>query len=311
MTDAMAVNPPRTDPTSKDGDVPRLADIDGELGSEAHHDAIRRQLQAVVDRQRHRAMVVRNVGRLAIVVLLIAAWAVTSDRWVDSFWVSSPGAVWDRLWEWTVDGTIQHHLTYTLQAMVFGLLLGTAAGIVAGFILGSNRTLSDVFEPFVLVIYSIPKVAIAPLFILWFGIGLGSKIFISAIIVFFLVFYNTFTGVRAVDHEMADAVRIMGATRRQLVVNVILPSSAAWIYTGVSMAVPYSLIGAIVGELIASNRGLGYLLKQSSGTFDTAGTFAALFVLAAMGAIVNSAVRWQQSRSSGWMRVQGSTGSAM
>lgn len=295
--DVTVVGPDTTEPTT-DTDADRF-------------ERIRQELQRTVDGGRRRRFLVRNAGRLLVVVAFVSIWSFSVNRWVDEFWISPPGEVWDRLWEWTFDGTIQHHLTYTLQAMLVGLVVGTLVGILVGFVLGSSRLLSEIFEPFVLIVYSIPKIALAPLFILWFGIGLSSKIIMSGVIVFFLVFYNTYSGVRSVEPEMVDAVKILGANRRDVVLHVVLPSSASWIYTGVTMAVPYALIGAIVGELIASNRGLGHLLRSSSGAFDSTGTIAALLVLITVGAVINGLVRWHQSRTSRWMGTKERAGGAL
>ncbi|MPZ24943.1 MAG: ABC transporter permease subunit [Micromonosporaceae bacterium] len=270
-----------------------------------------RQLQADVDRSRRRQRAARYLGRLAIVVGMLALWNYSSGRLVDEFWVSSPGAVWERLSEWLIDGTILHHFAFTIRAMVFGLLIGTVSGITVGFILGMSRFLSDIFEPFILVVYGLPKIALAPLFILWFGIGIESKVILAAVIVFFLVFYNTYAGVHAVDRGLLDVVAIMGGGRSDRLRHVILPSCTAWIYTGLQLAVPYSLIGAIVGEIIASDRGLGYLLRRSSGTFDTPGTISALIVLAAIGLAFMALVRLSQKWTASWMRVQPAVGNAI
>ena len=277
----------------------------------ARREEMSRQLQAEVDRRRNRQRLARYAGRLAVVVGLIALWSYSSGRLIDEFWVSSPLAVAERLWQWLTDGTIWHHFVFTIRAMVLGLIIGTLVGIVVGFLLGMSRFLSDVFEPFILVVYGMPKIALAPLFILWFGIGIESKIVLSAVIVFFLVFYNTYAGVHAVDRGLLDVVSIMGGSRVDRVRHVILPSCAAWIYTGLQLAVPYSLIGAIVGEIIASNRGLGFLLRRSSGMFDTAGTVSSLIVLAVIGLAFMALVRLSQKWTSSWMRVQPSVGNAI
>lgn len=266
-----------------------------------HYGRVQQQLQDVVDRNRRRSTIFKNLGRLLVVAVFVGSWALVVDQWVDEFWLSNPIAVGQRVWEWLIDGTIWRHFTYTMQAMVLGYIIGSSSGIALGFAFGTSKLLGEIFEPFVLVIYSIPKIAVAPLFILWFGIGVASKVAIAAIIVFFLVFYNTFAGVRQVPPDLLDGVRILGGNRWEVMRHVVLPSASQHIYTGLSMAVPYSLIGAIVGELIAANRGLGYLLRFSAGTFDTTGTFAALVVLAVVGVTVNGAVRWHQNRTSKWM----------
>ncbi len=241
--------------------------------------------------------------RLAITIAFLVIWQLISGTVVDPFWISSPTAVFSVLGEWIVDGTLVYNLQATLIAMALGLILGAASGIVVGLVLGLLPRVSRLLEPFIVSIYSLPKVALAPLFILWFGIGLTSKTLLTAVIVFFLVFYNTLGGVRSVDRNLIDVVSLMGGSRADRLLKVVLPSAAIWIYTGVRIAVPYSLIGAVVGEIVASNRGIGYLLARAAGTFQTSETFAALFVLMIVATILNAAVDWTETKTSRWRQV--------
>jgi NitT/TauT family transport system permease protein len=145
-----------------------------------------------------------------------------------------------------------------------------------------------------------PKIALAPLLILWFGIGIESKVAMSALIVFFLVFLNTFAGVRDVNPLYLHVTSIMGASSMQQLRLVIFPSAAAWVLTGLKVSVPYALIGAVVGELISSNRGIGFLIGQASGLFDTAGVFSGLAVLAATGIILNAGLKKLETHLLRW-----------
>src|SRR5690606_10241721 len=145
--------------------------------------------------------------------------------------------------------------------------------------------------PYITALYCIPKIALAPLFIMWFGIGIESKIAMSATIVFFLVFLNTYSGVRDVNPIYIHATRIMGASQFQLMRTVIMPSAAAWVLTGLKVSVPYALIGTVVGEFMSSNRGIGFLIAQASGLFDTAAVFAGLFILSVVGALMNAVLK--------------------
>ena len=140
----------------------------------------------------------------------------------------------------------------------------------------------------------------APLFILWFGLGINSKVALAAVLVVFLVFVNTFAGVREVDPDLVDSLRLMRAKRRQILTKVVLPSATSWIFVGLKTAVPYALIGTIIGEMIAANRGLGYLVQRSGSEFDTAGVFAALVVIAVLAVIFNEMVARVQDRIQGW-----------
>jgi NitT/TauT family transport system permease protein len=206
---------------------------------------------------------------------------------IDPFFISKPSAIVERLAEWVIAGTLWFHLWITLQEMISGFVLGAVAGIFVGFLLGKNEFLAQVLDPFIIAIYSLPKIALAPLVILWFGLDLTPKIVLAAIVVFFLVFYNAYTGVREVERELVDALRLMGASSMQILLKVELPSALTLIFLGLKMSVPYALIGAIVGEMMAANKGIGALLQNSAGQFDTAGVFASLLVLMIVSTILN------------------------
>lgn len=252
-------------------------------------------------------------GGLLVTLLLLWELAAGNTRrgeWglVDKFWVSQPSDIWTRLIEWVTTGVLWRHLAVTLQEMVTGYIIGAVVGISLGVILARNRVLARLLDPFIMAIYSIPKLALAPLFILWFGIGLEPKIVLVSTSVFFLVFLNTYSGVRDVDQELVDIIRLMGAGPRQIFLRVIMPSASPWIFTGLKLAVPYSLIGAVVGEIIASNRGLGYLLIHSQGQYDTAGVFAAIAVLMAFGLVINELVNRSEGHLMRWKAAGRSTG---
>jgi NitT/TauT family transport system permease protein len=217
--------------------------------------------------------------RVAIIVVGLSAWQYASGRLIKTFWISRPSDIWQQLVEWVVTGDLWIHLQVTLIETVMGFVFGAVAGVLFGLALGLNRRLAAVLDPFIVAFYSLPKIALAPLFILWFGVGLASKVVLATFVVFFLVFYNTYAGTLAVEAELVDVLRLMGATRGQIVRKVILPSALIWIFTGMKSSVPYALIGAVVGEMMASNKGLGYLIQAAAGQYDTGGVFAALFVL--------------------------------
>jgi NitT/TauT family transport system permease protein len=217
--------------------------------------------------------------RLAIVIVGLSAWQFSSGRLIKPFWISSPLLIWDQLATWIATGELWMHVEVTLLETVMGFVFGAVGGIAVGLALGLNRRLAAVLDPFIVAFYSLPKIALAPLFILWFGVGLTSKVVLATFVVFFLVFYNTYAGTLAVEQELVDVLRLMGASRAQIIRKVILPSALIWIFTGMKSSVPYALIGAVVGEMMASNKGLGYLIQAAAGQYDTAGVFAALFVL--------------------------------
>jgi NitT/TauT family transport system permease protein len=229
--------------------------------------------------------------RLGITVAGLALWEFASGRWIKPFWISSPSAIWAQLSDWVVTGELWLHVQITLTETLLGFVFGAASGIVVGLALGLNKRLAAIIDPFIIAFNSLPKIALAPLFILWFGVGLLSKVVLATFVVFFLVFYSTYAGTLAVEQELVDVLRLMGATRLQIIRKVILPSVLLWIFTGMKISVPYALIGAVVGEMMASNKGLGYLIQAAAGQYDTNGVFAALFVLMVIATGLHAALK--------------------
>jgi NitT/TauT family transport system permease protein len=242
-------------------------------------------------------MTIMQVG-MGIATLI--AWQLASDTLVPDYMISNPISVVQRLWDWISSGSILIHIGVTLHAAVAGFLIGSIIGVVGGVWLGLSPFLSRLLNPYIWAFNSLPKVALAPLFILWFGLGINSKIALAAVLVVFLVFVSTYSGVREVDRELVDSLRLMRAKRHQLLMKVVLPSATSWIFAGLKVAVPYALIGAIIGELVAANRGLGYLVQRAGAEFDTAGVFAALVVIAVLAMIFNGLVVSLQGRLERW-----------
>ena len=228
--------------------------------------------------------------RFIVGAVFIVLWELASGPIFKPFWISSPSEIFVRLWEWTSTGFIFYHSFYTFQEMFIGFIIGSLIGIVVGFALGRNEMVASVLDPYIMAAFAMPKVALAPLFILWFGIGVESKVVLVVVIVFFLVFFNTFNGVRDVDQDLINISRVMGASEFQIMKKIILPSALIWIFTGLKLSIPYSLIGAVVGEMIAASRGLGFLVQDTSGMFDTTGLFASLFALTIVAVVINEFV---------------------
>ncbi|HEX6355924.1 ABC transporter permease [Actinophytocola sp.] len=242
--------------------------------------------------------------RVALVGVLLVLWEIAADRWIDITFISRPSDILGRLGDWVADGTLWTNTWITVQEIVYGFLLGAAAGVLVGFVLASLNFVYRVLDPFMMALYSIPKVALAPLFIVWFGIGMHMKVLLAAATVFFLVFLNTAAGVREVDRGLVDAVRLMGGSRWHVIRKVVLPSSMTGVLTGLKVAVPYALIGAVIGELVASNKGLGYLINDAAAQFDTAGVFATLVVLSVIAGLLNVVVNLIGRRVNRWKPVE-------
>ncbi len=252
-----------------------------------------------------RAMLRLWVRRLALLAALLAIWEVGARlRWFDPQFSSFPTQIFAALADLARSGDLVQHVPITVTEAVVGFACGTLVGGIVGFVFGWYEKVAELLDPFIIAIYSLPKVALAPLFILWFGIGIQAKIILTATIVFFLVFFNTYAGVRDTSREQIDIVRLMGARTGQVLWRVVLPSALTAIFVGLRVSVPYALIGAVVGEMMASNRGVGFLLVRATGQFDTAGAFAALFVLIVISTCFNAGIVTLERYLLRWKKVQ-------
>lgn len=228
--------------------------------------------------------------RLLFGLLLLSLWELSSGRFIDPFWISSPSRVSLYLWKVIADGSIFGHLAITLYETFTGFFIGALAGIGFGFLLARRETLAQVLDPYIVAFNGIPRIALAPIFIIWFGIGPTSKVILVVIVVFFLTFFNTYSGVKGVDIELKNILRIMGASERQILWKVTIPATVPWITTGLKLSVPYALVGAVVGEFIAASKGLGYLINYNTSLFSTTGALGGIFVLALVVVLCNEVI---------------------
>ena len=238
--------------------------------------------------------------RLIFGLVLLALWEFSSGRLIDPFWVSSPSLVFRYLYGVIADGTIFGHLAVTLYETFSGFFVGALFGIGLGFALGRRETLAQVLDPYVVAFNGIPRIALAPLFIIWFGIGPTSKVILVVSVVFFLTFFNTFAGVKGVDAELKNILRIMGATERQILMKVTLPAIVPWITTGLKISLPYAIVAAVVGEFIAAGKGLGYLINYNTSLFSTTGALGGILVLALVVVVCNEAITRTESYLLRW-----------
>ena len=235
--------------------------------------------------------------RTAVGVAIVASWqALAAMKVLDPFFFSRPSAIATRIATWIGIGTLWPHLATTLGESLLGLVVGAAVGIVLGFWLGRSPFVAAVADPYIKMLNAIPRVVLAPLFLLWFGLGIWSKVALAVTLVFFVMFFSTYQGVRDADRVLVDNVRMLGATERQLVRHVLVPSALTWIFSSLQTSLGFAMVGAVVGEYLGSTRGLGYVIAQAEGTFDTTGVFAGMTVLAIVVVIVSAAVtrleRW-------------------
>jgi NitT/TauT family transport system permease protein len=229
--------------------------------------------------------------QIAVGVVFLAAWqAGVSFKILDPFFFSRPSEIAARVATWVSNGSIWRHLAITLEESLLGLLIGSAIGIVMGFALARSPFAARVLDPYITMLNAVPRVVLAPLFLLWFGLGIWSKVALSVTLVFFVMFFNTYQGVRDADRVIVDNVRMLGATERQLMRHVLFPSALTWIFSSLHTSLGFAMVGAVVGEYLGAARGLGYVIAQAEGTFDTTGVFAGMTVLSAVVALVGAGV---------------------
>src|SRR3954471_10387418 len=217
------------------------------------------------------------MDRLVVAIALIAIWQIGSLL-VGIYWLSSPWAVTTRFVEQILSGELIRHAGYTLGEAVAGAVIGGIPAVLLPFLLRRHPIIVAILDPFMVGGYGAPKLAFAPLFILWFGIGTESKIALVASLVFFIVYFATLSGVRALDAKLVQMAQIVGAGERQVSRYIVFPGAVPSIFAGFRIAVPYAVGAAVIAELISSNRGLGYLVQTGAMNFDTTGVFAAIIM---------------------------------
>ena len=248
------------------------------------------------------AGIVLNAYRLLFLGVVLVLWeAVAHLGLVEEYVMSRPSRVFAWLAHASATGFFWINIGVTVRETLLGLLLGSVLGIASGFALAHWKRTFRVLEPFIMALYSLPRVALAPLFLVWFGIGEGSKVALAASLVFFVLLLNTYTGVREIDQNLINAARTMGAKNHFITRRILLPASMAFIFAGLRVSIGLALIGTIVGEMIAGQYGLGQMIARAANMFDTAQVFAIIIVLAVLAVVMNeimkqierSVMRWQ------------------
>lgn len=241
-----------------------------------------------------------TAGRILLVAVLLGLWETASGTVLDPFFVSKPSAILQHLWSIAADGSLFHHLRYTLVEVLAGYAIGNAIALALAFALTVNRTVLDIVQPLLMALYAIPRVALAPLFVMWFGLGLAPKIAIAALLTFFIVFMNTVQGITSVGREFVDMAVLMGAGHRQIATKVVLPAAMPHILTSMQTTVPLAVLGAVLGEFLSANRGLGFVISQATAYFDTAAGFAGVLVLMVLTIALSSCIGWFETRVLRW-----------
>jgi ABC-type nitrate/sulfonate/bicarbonate transport system permease component len=239
-------------------------------------------------------------GRLGFVVLVLAVWQFIDGRLVPDFVISSPSHVAAKLVSLVSTGKLWPDVTISLEELALGYTSGAGAGIILGILLGLSVTAAAIFEPVISAVNGIPKVALAPLFLLWLGIGLMSKVGIASMSVFFVAFYHTYLGMTLVPKSLVDVLRLMDAGRWTIIRRVIVPSIMAPIMAGLRAGVPFAMIGVVVGEFVASDSGVGFYIRRSTEQYDSAGVFAGIIVLVVIILLAGGAISTIERRALRW-----------
>jgi NitT/TauT family transport system permease protein len=231
----------------------------------------------------------RLLDRLAVLIVLLAGWQVLSVR-LGTYWVSSPALVVTRIWSEIRDGDLLFQAGFTLEEAMVGFLLGGLPAAILPFLLRRSPRMVAILDPFMVGGYGLPKLALAPLFILWFGIDIESKIALVAIATFFIVYFATLAGVRSVDLRLVGMARVLGASERQIARHIVWPAAVPHVFAGFRVALPYAIGGAVVAEMISSNRGLGYFIQAGAMNFDTTQIFVAVAAVTLIVLVTASAL---------------------
>ncbi len=228
-----------------------------------------------------------RIGQVVLGLALFCLWEFGSGVIVDQFFVSKPSQILLSIWGMLTKEDLLYHMQFTVTEALVGYAIGASTGLLSGFLLARIDLVYRIVQPFIIGFYGIPRIALAPLFILWFGIGISSKIAVAAVMVFFIVLINTIAGIRSVPVQLLQVTKVMGASEWDLNWKVIFPAATPFIIAGLQIAVPQAMIGAIVGEFISSNRGVGHVINKASGWLDTPGLFAAIFALMIVVLLMN------------------------
>lgn len=241
------------------------------------------------------------VGRALVLVLALGGWAVAAGRFGERQYVGDPGGVARAFWGLVVSGRLWPNLAQTVTEVLSGYAIGAVLGVAVALVVAFEETLQRVLRPFLIAVYSVPKIALAPLFVMWFGLGLAPKVVLAALFVFFVVFMNMAAGLYQVSPQLVHVVRVMGARRADVVWKIALPSTVPYLMTGLRIAVPEALVGAVTGEFIAANLGLGYLVNEAANELNVSVTMAAIVALLlivvvmdiVLGVVERRLLRWR------------------
>ncbi len=244
--------------------------------------------------------------QLLVAVVAVTLWQFLSTvpvfgkMLLPPFFFSTPVDVFSQVIDWISTGVIWKHLLITLWESILAFAIGSSGGVLIGFWFARQPRVAAVFDPYVKMANALPRVVLGPIFALWLGLGIWSKVALGVTLVFFIVFFNVYQGVKEVSTTVLDNGRMLGMSERQLMRHVYWPSALSWMFSSLHTSVGFAVVGAVVGEYLGSAAGLGYLILQAEGTFDVAGVFAGMFVLAVFVILIDLAVTLVERRLLVW-----------
>jgi len=263
----------------------------------------------VVSVSRAKLLVLQLLVAVAAVLLwqLFTTVPIAGVKILPPFFFSTPYDVAARIVKWFVEGTIWKHLWITLIEALLAFVIGSLAGILVGFWFAQQPRVAAVFDPYVKMINALPRVVLAPIFALWLGLGIWSKVALGVTLVFFIVFFNVYQGVKEVSPTVLANARMLGMSERALMRHVYWPSALSWMFSSLHTSVGFAVVGAVVGEYLGSAAGLGYIIQQAEGVFDVAGVFAGMLVLAVFVIGIDFVVTLVERRLLVWRPVAAET----
>ena len=268
-----------------------------------------------------------RIWQVLVLVVFFAVWHLATRDKTSAFFFGEPLKVMGQIWKWFTAGSsslevgfgdstwftlnfpaeIYSHLLVTLTETMLAFVIGTTLGLIVGLWLALSPLTSAIFDPYIKAANSMPRVILAPIFAMWFGLGIWSKVALAVTLVFFIVFFNVYQGVKEVSPVVLANAKMLGANQRQLLRTVYLPSATSWVFSSLHTSVGLAFVGAIVGEYLGSARGVGYLILQAEGTFDINTVFAGILVLTAFALVLDAIVGVVEKRLMKWQPKAGET----
>ncbi|HEX6512888.1 MAG TPA: ABC transporter permease [Chloroflexota bacterium] len=253
--------------------------------------------------KRHRLLI--WAARAGTLLIVIGGWQLfTSWKIVDPFFFGRPSGIVHQLADWSKHGTeygsLWLQVWITMKEALLGFVFGVAGGVIFGILLGQIRFLADVLGPYIKAMNALPRIVLGSIFVVWLGLGTSSKVMLAAVLVFFVVFFNAFQGVREVDRNFVANARVLGASRLQIVRHVVLPSALTWIIASLHVAFGFAIIGAIVGEFLGAQKGLGLVIATAQNNFNPDGVFAAMLIIAILALTAEALISRLERRLLAW-----------